>query len=78
MFPPEGIIRVVAGESINPFSTQENSEQYPDQKHIHGFKVDFRFVVDVGKKEMATVSLLNKKYPLFLYLIHAIMFLKLI
>lgn len=53
MFPPgNNIVRIKSGESIFDVSTSKKKELYPESKYVRGFKIDIRFVVDVGEKEV--------------------------
>ncbi|EIE78595.1 hypothetical protein RO3G_03299 [Rhizopus delemar RA 99-880] len=53
MFPPrKSLVRIKTGESIFSTSTASKKGFYPDAKDIKGFKIDIRFVVDVGRKEI--------------------------
>ncbi|KAL9541690.1 hypothetical protein MBANPS3_008974 [Mucor bainieri] len=51
LFPPSSNIRVKAGESINAVSTFNKKELYSDSSHVKGFKIDFRFLVDIKQDE---------------------------
>ncbi|KAG1167014.1 hypothetical protein G6F36_012724 [Rhizopus arrhizus] len=46
------LVRIKTGESIFSTSTASKKGFYPDAKDIRGFKIDIRFVVDVGRKEI--------------------------
>lgn len=52
MFPPGNNMRIKSGESIFDVSTSKKKELYPESKYVRGFKIDIRFVVDVGEKEV--------------------------
>jgi hypothetical protein len=51
LFPPSENIRIVTVESRYPPSIKEKKVLYPNAKYIHGFKIDVRLVVEIGKKK---------------------------
>ncbi|KAI7875716.1 uncharacterized protein EV154DRAFT_396919, partial [Mucor mucedo] len=51
LFPPKGIVHVVAGESDNAYSTESKKKKYPEAKSVHGFKIDIRLIVEVEEEE---------------------------
>lgn len=40
LFPPEGDVHVITGESEDTHSTESKREQHPESKSVHGFKID--------------------------------------
>ncbi|KAL7327135.1 hypothetical protein PS15p_209370 [Mucor circinelloides] len=51
LFPPSNHVRVKAGESINSSSTINKKELYRENSHVKAFKIDFRFLADMGNEE---------------------------
>ncbi|KAI9006707.1 hypothetical protein CLU79DRAFT_879225, partial [Phycomyces nitens] len=52
LFPPSENVRIVSAESEYPLTIKEKKILYPKTKHIHGFKIDIRLVVDIDKEEL--------------------------
>lgn len=51
LFPSKNGICVEAGESINSTSTTNKNELYYESSNVKAFKIDFRFLSDVGDEE---------------------------
>jgi hypothetical protein len=52
LFPPSENVRIVSAESEYPLSIKEKKVLYSKTKHIHGFKIDIRLVVDINTEEL--------------------------